>query len=42
MVLLIDVTQPHFIVEDVEEKDIHPQKIMDLSNNIGKSKYRSM
>ena len=42
MVLLIDVTQPHFIVEYVEEKSIHPCKIMDLRINIGISKYQSM
>ena len=41
-VLIIDVTQPHLIVEDVDDGDIHPWKIMDLSHNIGKSKFQSM
>ena len=34
-ILLIDVTQPH-LIEDVDEGDIHPSKIMDLTQNIGK------
>jgi hypothetical protein len=38
-ILIIDVTQPHLIDEDVNEGDIHPWKIMDLRHNIGKSKY---
>ena len=38
MVLIIDVTQPHLIVEDVDEGDIHPWKIMNLRHNRGKSK----
>lgn len=38
-ILIIDVTQPHLIDEDVNEGDIHPWKIMDLRQNIGKSKY---
>ena len=33
MVLIIDVTQPHLIVEDVDEGDIHPWKIMNLRHN---------
>ena len=37
-ILIIDVTQPHLIDEDVNEGDIHPWKIMDLRHNIGKSK----
>ena len=37
-ILIIDVTQPH-LIEDVDEGDIHPWKIMDLRHNIGKSKY---
>jgi hypothetical protein len=41
-VLIIDVTQPHMIVEDVDEGDIHPWKIIDLRHNIGKSKSQSM
>ena len=41
-VLIIDVTQPHLILEDVDEGDIHPWKIMYLRHNIGKSKYESM
>ena len=39
MVLIIDVTQPYLIVEDVDEGDIHPWKIMNLRHNIGKLKY---
>jgi hypothetical protein len=35
-VLIIDVTQPHLILEDVDEGDIHPWKIVDLRHNIGK------
>ena len=38
-ILIIDVTQPHLIDENVNERDIHPWKIMDLRHNIGKSKY---
>ena len=38
MVLIIDVTQPHLIVEDVDEGDIHPWNIMNLRNNRGKLK----
>jgi hypothetical protein len=34
-VLIIDVTQPHLILEDVDEGDINPWKIMDLRHNIG-------
>ena len=30
MVLIIDVIEPHLIVEDVDEGDIHPWKIMNL------------
>jgi hypothetical protein len=35
-VLIIDVTQSHLILEDVDEGDIHPWKIVDLRHNIGK------
>jgi len=42
MVLIIDITQPHLIVEDVDERDIHPWKIMDLRHNTGKSKSQNM
>jgi hypothetical protein len=42
IVLIIDVTQPHLILEDVDEGDIHPWKIMDLRHNIDKSKYDIM
>jgi len=38
-ILIIDVTQPHLIDEDVNEGDIHPWKIIDLRHDIGKSKY---
>ena len=38
-ILIIDVTQPHLIDEDVNEGDIHPWKTMDSRHNIGKSKY---
>ena len=41
-VLIIDVTQPHMIVEDVDEGDIHPWKIIALRYNTGKSKSQSM
>jgi hypothetical protein len=41
-VLIIDVIQPHMIVEYVDEGDIHPWKIIYLRHNIGKSKYQSM
>ena len=37
-ILIIDVTQPHFI-EDVDEGNIHQWKMRDLRHNIGKSKY---
>jgi len=40
--LIIDVTQPHLIVEYVDDGDIHPWKIMDLRHNTGKSKFQSM
>lgn len=36
MVLIIDVTQRHLIVEDIDEGDIHPWKIMDLRHKMGK------
>ena len=39
MVLIIDVTQPHLIVEDVDEGDIYPWKIINLRYNRGKLKY---
>ena len=35
-ILIIDVTQPHLIEEDVDEGDIHPWKVMDLRHNTGK------
>ena len=38
-VLIIYVTQPHLIVEDVDDGDTHPWKIMDLRHNTGKSKF---
>ena len=38
MVLIIDVSKTHLIVEDVDEGDIHPWKIIDLRHNKGKSK----
>ena len=38
MVFIIDAIQPCLIVEDVDEGDIHPWKIMSLRHNIGKSK----
>ena len=38
MVLIIDVTQPHLIVENIYEGEIHPWKIMDLRHTISKSK----
>ena len=38
MVLIIDVTQPHLIVEDVDEGDLHPWKIIYLRHNKGKLK----
>jgi len=36
--LIIDVTQAHLIVDDVDEGDTHQWKIMGLSPKIGKSK----
>ena len=36
MVLIIDITQQHLIVEDIDEGDIHPWKIMDLRHKMGK------
>ena len=39
MVLIIDVIEPHLIVEYVDEWDLHPWKIIDLRHNKGKSKY---
>ena len=36
IVLIIDVTQQHLILEDVDEGGIHPWKIVDLRHNIGK------
>jgi len=41
-VLIIGVTQPHMIVEDVDEGDIHPWKIIALRHKTGKSKSQSM
>ena len=38
-ILIIDVTQPHLIDEDVNEGDINPWKIVDLRHKICKSKY---
>ena len=38
MVLIIDVIEPHLIVENVDERDLHPWKIIDLRHNKGKSK----
>ena len=42
MVLVIDVTQPHLNMENVDEGDTHPWRIMVLRHNIGKSKSQSM
>ena len=39
MVLIIDFIEPHLIVENVDEGDLHPWKIIDLRHNKGKSKY---
>ena len=33
MVLIIDVIEPHLIVEDVDEGDLHPWKIIYLRHN---------
>ena len=41
MVLIIDVIEPHLIVEDVDEGDLHPWKIIDLRHKKSKSKYWS-
>ena len=30
MVLIIDVIEPHLIVEDVDKGELHPWKIIDL------------
>ena len=30
MLLIIDVIEPHLIVQDVDEEDLHPWKIIDL------------
>ena len=38
MLLIIDVIEPHLIVEDVDEGDLHPWKIIDLRHNKDKSK----
>ena len=38
MVLIIDVIEPHLIVEYIDEGDLHPWKIIDLRHNKGKSK----
>ena len=38
MVLIIDVIEPHLIVEDVDEGDLHPWKIIYLRHNKGKLK----
>ena len=38
MVLIIDVIEPHLIVEYVDEGDLHPWKIIYLRHNKGKSK----
>ena len=42
MILIINVTQPYLNVEYVNEGDTHLERIMDLRNNIGKSKSCSM
>ena len=39
MVLIIDVIEPHLIVEDVDEGDLHLWKIIYLRHNKGKLKY---
>ena len=39
MVLIIDVTEPHLIVQYIDEGDLHPWKIIDLRHKKGKSKY---
>jgi len=41
MVLIIDITQPHLIVEDSIESDTHMWKIIYFRHNIGKSKYKT-
>ena len=38
-ILIVDVTQPRLIDDDVNEGEIHPWKIVDLRHHIGKSKY---
>ena len=38
MGLIIDVIKPHLIVEDVDEGDLHPWKIIYLRHNKGKLK----
>ena len=38
MVLIIDVIEPHLIMEDVDEGDLHPWQIINLRHNKGKSK----
>ena len=38
MVLIVDVIEPHLIVEYIDEGDLHPWKIIDLGHNKGKSK----
>ena len=42
MVLIIDVSQPHLIVEDIDEGDIHSCNIIDLRHKKVKYKYLSM
>ena len=39
MVLIIDFIEPDLIVEDVDEGDLHPWKIIYLRHNKGKLKY---
>jgi hypothetical protein len=41
MVLIIDVTQPHLIVEYVDEGDTHPWRTIDLRHTIGKSNTKA-
>ena len=41
MVLIIDVIEPHLIVEDVDERDLHAWKIIYLKHNKGKLKSSS-
>ena len=41
MVLIIDVTQPHLIVEYIDEGDTNPWRTIDLRHTIGKSNTKA-